>query len=41
MVEESFVATIQVFRRIAIPIEVFTLLQLKEGEKVRVSIEKV
>lgn len=39
--QENFVATIQVLRRIAIPIEVYELLDLKQGEKIRVSIEKV
>jgi bifunctional DNA-binding transcriptional regulator/antitoxin component of YhaV-PrlF toxin-antitoxin module len=38
---ETFVATIQVLRRIAIPIELYELLSLREGEKIRVSIEKV
>lgn len=39
--QESFVAYVQVMRRIAIPIEVYEAMQLKEGDKVRISIEKI
>ena len=38
---ESFISSIQVLRRIAIPIEVYEAMQLKEGDKVRVNIEKI
>lgn len=38
---ESFVAQIQVLRRIAIPIEVYNIMNLTEGESVRVTIEKI
>lgn len=39
--QESFIANIQILRRIAIPIEVYEAMQLKEGDKVRISIEKI
>lgn len=38
---ESFIAYIQVLRRVAIPKQVFELLHLNEGERVRVTVEKV
>jgi bifunctional DNA-binding transcriptional regulator/antitoxin component of YhaV-PrlF toxin-antitoxin module len=38
---ESFLANIQVLRRIAIPIEVYETLKLGEGDRVRVTVEKV
>jgi bifunctional DNA-binding transcriptional regulator/antitoxin component of YhaV-PrlF toxin-antitoxin module len=38
---ESFVAYVQVLRRVAIPIEVYEAMQLKEGDKVRVVMEKI
>ena len=38
---ETFIANIQVLRRVAIPIEVYESMKLKEGERVRVSIERL
>lgn len=39
--QESFISTIQVLRRVAIPLEVFETMQLKEGDRVRVTVEKI
>jgi len=38
---ESFVAKIQKLRRIAIPVEVFELMKLQEGQTIRVTVECV
>jgi bifunctional DNA-binding transcriptional regulator/antitoxin component of YhaV-PrlF toxin-antitoxin module len=38
---ESFIATIQKLRRVVIPSNVFEVMDLKEGEKIRVTIEQV
>ena len=38
---ESFIATIQKLRRVAIPPNVFEVMGLQEGDKVRVTIEKI
>lgn len=38
---ESFIVEVQVLRRIAIPKAVYETLNLKDGDKVRVTIEKV
>lgn len=37
---ESFIAEVQSQNRLVIPLAVFELLKLKQGMKVRVSIEK-
>lgn len=38
--QESFIAYVQVLRRVAIPIETYEAMNLKEGERVRVTVEK-
>lgn len=38
---ESFLVEVQVLRRIAIPKTVYETLDLRDGDKVRVTIEKV
>lgn len=38
---ESFVSKIQKLRRIAIPVEVFQLMKLQEGQTIRVTVECV
>ena len=38
---ESFIAKIQKLRRIAIPVEVFQLMKLQEGQTIRVTVECV
>ncbi len=38
---ESFIATIQKLRRVVIPPNVFKVMGLKEGDKVRVTVELV
>lgn len=41
MNSESFIVEVQVLRRIAIPKTVYETLNLKDGDKVRVTVEKV
>ena len=38
---ESFISTIQKLRRVVIPPNVFEVMDLKEGDKVRVTVEKM
>lgn len=38
---ESFIATVQKLRRVAIPPNVFEVMGLKEGDKVRVTVALV
>ncbi len=38
---ESFIATVQKLRRVVIPPNVFEVVGLKEGDKVRVTVEKM
>jgi bifunctional DNA-binding transcriptional regulator/antitoxin component of YhaV-PrlF toxin-antitoxin module len=38
---ESFIATVQQLRRVVIPPNVFKVMGLKEGDQVRVTIEKL
>ena len=38
---ESFIATVQKLRRVVIPPNVFEVIGLKEGDKVRVTVELV
>jgi bifunctional DNA-binding transcriptional regulator/antitoxin component of YhaV-PrlF toxin-antitoxin module len=38
---ESFICEVQVLRRIAIPKTVYETIDLKDGDRVRVTIEKV
>ena len=38
---ESFIATVQKLRRVVIPPNVFEVMGLKEGDKVRVTVEKM
>jgi bifunctional DNA-binding transcriptional regulator/antitoxin component of YhaV-PrlF toxin-antitoxin module len=38
---ESFIANVQKLRRVVIPPNVFEVMNLAEGDKVRVTIEKV
>jgi len=38
---ECFIAKIQKLRRIAIPVEVFQLMKLQEGQTIRVTVECV
>lgn len=38
---ESFLANIQALRRVVIPPNVFEVMNLKEGDKVRVTVEKL
>ena len=40
-VPESFIATVQKLRRVVIPPNVFEVMGLKEGDKVRVTVEKM
>lgn len=38
---ESFISTIQKLRRVVIPPNVFEVMDLKEGDKVRITVEKI
>ncbi len=38
---ESFIATVQKLRRVVIPPNVFEVMGLKEGDKVRVTVELI
>ena len=39
--QESFIATLQVKNRVAVPKEYIDVLKVKQGEKLRVTIAKV
>ena len=41
MPSESFICDVQVLKRIAIPKTIYETLDIKDGDRVRVTIEKV